>query len=323
MVLVFSVAILYGSTYQQFRHFDLASPGGAADATYYVEMSRGNFEFAEHHRYRWLTPSLARLVRPALENALQDTRLAATLSFYLVNFAFSVGACIALFALLQLIGFSIPLALLGVCAFASSRATVLATATPLVDAAYFFSIATLLYLTVWRKFRILAALLPLMILTKETLLPFLLLPLLTDMRKSPAYWVALPTCALSLIASHRVIDSIYPAISPTPWDTVLEHLAGVPDQIGYLFTPAGIHDLLSGFSLIIPLAAVGAWLNARHRLHPIPRVMLATIPIALGFALLSGNLGRMFFAAFPCVIAYALIAIEHVARAGGRDADAR
>ena len=42
-------------------------------------------------------------------------------------------------------------------------------------------------------------------------------------------------------------------------------------------------------------------------------VVIATVPIALGLALLSGNFGRMFFAAFPAVIAYALIAVEHVA----------
>ena len=62
---------------------------------------------------------------------------------------------------------------------------------------------------------------------------------------------------------------------------------------------------------------MGAWLNARHRYHEVPAVVVATVPIAIGLALLSGNTGRMLFAAFPAVIAYALIAVEHVSRGRG------
>lgn len=322
-MLAFSAAILYGTTYQQFRAFDLASPGGAADAIHYVEMSRGNFEFEDHHRYRWLTPTLARIVRPAVEGAPQERDLATRLSFYLVNFAFSLGTCVALFALLQAMGFSILLSLLGVCAFASSRVTVLVTATPLVDAAFFCAIATLLFLTTTRKHLPLAVLLPAMVLSKEAFLPFLLLPLLTGMRRSRAYCAALLASVLTFIASHRIIDGFHPPTGSNLWETTLDHLGGVLDNLGELLTLRGLHDLQSGFSLLLLLAAVGAWLNARHRYQVIPQVVLATVPIGLGFALMSGNFGRMFFVAFPCVIAYALVAIDHAARVRGRDTDAR
>ena len=322
LVLVFSAAILYGTTYQQFRFFDLAAPGGAADATYYVRMSQGDFAIDEHHRYRWLTPTIAQLVRPALEHAAPDKDLSVKLSFYLVNFVFSLGACVALFALLQAMGFSIPLSLLGVCAYAGSRITVLVTATPLVDAAYFCAIAALLFLAVARKYRALAVLLPLLVLSKETLLPFLLLPLLTDMRKLPAYGVALPASVLTFIISRRIVDSLHPANGPGLWETTLEHIGGVPDKFCELLTFRGLHDLQSGFSFLLLLAAIGAWLNARHRYHVIPHAILATIPIGLGYALLSGNFGRMFFAAFPCVIAYALVSIHHVSRAFAQGTDA-
>ena len=60
------------------------------------------------------------------------------------------------------------------------------------------------------------------------------------------------------------------------------------------------------------MSIIGAWLNRRYAYHDIPMVVNATLPIAIGLALLSGNIGRMLFAAFPAVIAYALIAIEHV-----------
>jgi hypothetical protein len=65
---------------------------------------------------------------------------------------------------------------------------------------------------------------------------------------------------------------------------------------------------------LLPLSVAGGWLNRRHRYHQVPIFIVATVPIAVGLALLSGNLGRMLFAAFPAVIAYALISVEHVAR---------
>ena len=84
-----------------------------------------------------------------------------------------------------------------------------------------------------------------------------------------------------------------------------------------MFTPAGIHDVQHGFSLFLPLSVIGAVLNARYRYHEVPVVVIATVPIAGVLALLSGNTGRMFFAAFPAVIVYALISVEHVTRVDG------
>lgn len=316
LALLFSAAILYGTTYQQFRFFDIAAPGGAADAVHYVQMSQGDFAIDAHHRYRWLTPALAALVRPALQGALHDRDLSVNLSFYLVNFAFSLGACLALFALLRAMEFSIPLSLLGICAFASSRTTVLVTGTPLADAAYFCAIAILLCLSTARRYTALAILLPVLVLSKETVLPFLFLPLLTDMRSRRAYGAALLLCAVIFMLSQYIVDGPHAPAAFGLWQTALEHLRDVPENFRALLTLRGLHDLQSGFSLLLPLAALGAWLNARHRTHAIPAVVVATIPIALVYALLSNNHGRMFFAAYPAVIAYALVSIDHVARRG-------
>ena len=60
------------------------------------------------------------------------------------------------------------------------------------------------------------------------------------------------------------------------------------------------------------MSMIGALLNARYRYHEVPLVVIATVPIAFVLALLSGNTGRMFFAAFPAVISYSLITVEHV-----------
>ena len=312
------MTVLYGSTFQSFRFFNLTDPGGAADAVEYVKISRGDpdVDLDGPHFYRWLTPAAARLVLPISESLVSDPDFATRLSFYFVNFAFSTATGVILFALLQAMGFSVLASLIGLCLFASSRATVLVTATPMVDAAYYCAIAAVCYLTVANKTVALALLLPVLVLSKETVIPFLLLPLLTPMRRSPAVWAGLAVAGLTFVVSGRLIDATYATQGPSLADSVWEHLDQIGTSLQALGTPAGLHDLQSGFSFLIALAAVGAWLNARHRSHAVPVVVVATLPIALVLALLSGNAGRMIFAAFPAVIAYALVAIEQVA--GGR-----
>lgn len=316
LVTTFAAAILYGSTYQQFRFFSLDRPGGAIDAIHYVEMARGEpVTDPEIRHYRWVTPWTAQLVEPLAARLVGHNELSVRLAFYLVNFSLSLIACVAVFRLLQVLGYSLPLSLLGVCAFASSRITVLVTATPLVDAGYFCAIALVVCAVVENKPRRVALLLPLTMLAKETIIPFLVLPLFTGLRKSPAVWGGLAAIPIAFLMKRIIAEGFHLGEDASYVATVLEHVGELGPTASRLLTWSGLHDLQNGFSLLLPLSAVGAWLNARHHYHLIPRVVVATVPIAFGLALLSGNLGRMFFAAFPAVIAYALIAVEHVARA--------
>lgn len=318
LVLAVSIALLYGSTYQQFRFFTLEAPGGATDALHYVLMARGEVEVDSPNRYhyRWVTPAAARFIQPSLDRVMPDRDLAMRLSFYLVNFAFTIAACLTLFALLQVLGYPTLLSLLGIAFFATSRTTVLTTATPMVDAIYYLAIAVVVFLTVTRRTIALALSLPLLILSKETILPFLLLPALTELRRSPVYWAGLTAAVFSHVVSTRVIDATHLTAGPTMVEFAAEHWADLRLSLSRVTTLEGLHDLQSGFSLLIPLAIMGMWLNSRYRYRDIPLVVVAVVPIAAGLALLSGNMGRMFFAAFPAVIAYALVAVEHVARQG-------
>jgi hypothetical protein len=318
VITTFSAAILYGSTYQSFRSFNLADPGGATDAIHYAAMARGELpEAPEVRHYRWLTPAAARFVEPFAARLVGHGELSIRLAFYLVNFSFSLLACVMLFRLFQALKFSVLLSLLGVCAFATSRVTVLATATPLVDAGYLCAIAVITCLTVEKKALLLALLMPLLVLGKETAIPFLLLPLVTDLRKSPAVWAGLAAAAAAFAISGQIAGRDYPGPEASYAATVLEHARKLGWNASRLLTPSGLHDFQNGFSLLLPLSVAGAWLNAKYHYRVIPLFIIATVPVAFVLALLSGNLGRMFFAAFPVVIAYALIAVEHLAGDGG------
>ena len=311
MVAAVAAAVLYGSTYQQFRSFSLADPGGAADAIDYVDVATGHLPNERVFRhYRWLTPTAARLIQPIARVMVAENDLSLRLAFYMVNFTFSLVACVALFRLLQLLNFSALLSLLGVCAFASSRVTSLVTGTPMVDAGYFCAIAIIGWLTLEQQAVALACALPVLALGKETVLPFLLLPLLTGMRKEPAVWIGLTAAAVAFVVTSQIAAGYN--VGEAYLAAVREHAGELRRTTMHLFTPAGLHDFQNGFSLLLPLSVIGARLNALHRYHHIPLVLIATVPMAFVLAMLSGNTGRMFFAAFPAVIAYALIAVEHV-----------
>ena len=315
--------MLYGSTYQQFRFFTLDNPGGAADAIHYVDMARGDLpDEPEIRHHRWVTPALARLVKPLADTIVGDDDLSLRLGFYLVNFVFSLVAAVALFRLLQAMQYSMLLSLLGVSAFAASRVTVLVTATPMADAAYLCAIAILVCLTLERKPLALAMMFPLLVLTKETIIPFLFLPFFAGMRNSLVLWGGLAAAAVTFVISGQVVAGYYSGQQASLAATILEHAEELRQSVGQLLTLQGLHDAQHGFSVLLPMSAIGGWLNARYRYHHVPTVVVATVPIAFGLALLSGNFGRMLFAAFPAVIAYALITVEHVARVYDASRDA-
>lgn len=315
LVVAVASSVLYGSTYQQFRFFSPADPGGAADAIHYIDVAnRHPPADTEIRHYRVLTPTAAHLVQPLARMIVADDDLSIRLAFYMVNFSFSLVACVALFRILQLLKYSPLLGLLGVCAFAGSRVTSLVTGTPLVDASYFCGIAIVVWLTLEKQALALACALPLVVLGKETVIPFLLLPLLSDLRRKPVLWLGLAAAAVAFVVKAQVVRGYYSGEDASYVAAVLEHARDSGATISRLLTLSGLHDLQHGFSLLLPLSVLGAWLNARHGYHAVPLAVIATVPLAFGLAMLSGNTGRMFFAAYPAVIAYALITVEHVIR---------
>ena len=310
-----AAAVLYGASYQQFKHFDLDDPRGFSDARNYIEMSHGNYQVSIKHRHRFLIPVAAGVVNRALTPLTPDPLLRDRLAFYIVNFAVIWATALLLFLVLERLGLAWPLSLLGMAAFLSSRFTVASAALPLVDSGYFLAIAVITWLTLEGRFLALASIMPLLVLTKETIFPFVLLPFIERSMRKPALAVSVAASfGLVAFARGRIL-----AMSPGEagrigndgfGDVVMERIAAIPATIAHLFSPAGLHDLQSGFSFFLVFAVLGFWVNHKSRRYEIPAFLLGMPVIAAGFAILNGNLGVMLFAAFVPIVAYALIFIE-------------
>jgi len=177
------------------------------------------------HRHRFLVPAAAGAVSQLLSPFVGDTELRDRLSFYAVNFVLVWATGLLVFLILEKLGLSWALSLLGVSIFLTSRFTIASAALPVIDSAYFLAIALIVYLTLERRVLLLACLMPL---------------------------------------------------------------------LGYA-------------------------LNRKTQRYPVPLFLQLILPIAVGFAVLNGNLGIMLQAAFVPVIVYALIFVEHCMSRSGEE----
>jgi len=330
--------VLYGTSYQQFRHFNINETQGLFDARSHVAMSLGRYDNAtRERRYRFVVPFLASLARKSLaplfpaalgpepapapapggRPPIKDELELINLSFYIVNFSFMAGAAFLLFLILERLGFRLYLNLIGLALFLGSRIAVLSAATPMVDSVYFFAIALISYLTITDRLILLALLNPLIILAKENICLVMLMPFLKR-EKWLALSVSLVVSAALLIGVREYVSTFW-AQEPSSGTVLQEIMHVVMVRLGYawpsfqgLFTARGLLALSSGFSFFLVFAAAGFWSNWKNRKYQIPHYLLVLIPISLFYCVLAPGYGRMFFATYVVVIPYALVFIERV-----------
>jgi hypothetical protein len=313
VIVVSFMSILYGITYQQYGFFNLNDPRGSQDAVSYIQMSHNNYDVSSVHRYRFVIPVLAKYVRTSLTHFInsddQDV-----LSFYIVNYIFTLISSLIFLALLKSLGFDSWLSIAGVVIFMCSRITILTTGTPLIDSFFYMSVLLILFLTVTDRGTLLALSMPFLCLSKETILPFLFFPLLTHLRRSPGYLASLVVSIGVFISSRYVIDGRFTHSNSSFLSVINEHIEACAHNAAELFSLKGMHDLQNGFSLFLVLGLLGFYINYKHRLFTIPVFFHLIVPMSLFFALLSGNSGRMFFISFPVIIPYVLILFLHLRR---------
>lgn len=306
------MAVLYGSSYQQYRHFDLTDPRGINDAVSYVEMAKGNYHVYEVHRFRfvipWLVSQFSKIYGGEKEEVIR-------LYFFAINFLITVASTLVFYFFLLSMEFNWYLSIIGVCFYLTSRITVINTATPLVDSLYFFALILILHLILTNRHMWFIFLMPLLIFSKETICPFLLLPLFCPVfRTRRNLKVYFPTLGLSfclLIFVRRVIEKSVLSSKDPFGDIILSHSKMIFSNIQLLFTAKGLHDMQNGFSFLIIFAFIGFFINRKYRIIKVPLFLWLVLPISISYMILSGNFGRMFFSSFVIVIPFALLFVQN------------
>lgn len=322
---IFLVALIilgfnYGVSFQQFLHFDWADPKGLSDSASYLAMSNGDSDVASIHRYRIIIPFLADLVRDVIQPLVPADQLHMidALGFYLVNYFITSLAGLFLYLFLVELKFKPERSLLGVFIFLGSRITILSTGGPMVDSLYYLAIIVIVYFCLTQRSMLLCMLTPLLILTKETTVPFLFLPLFVKTMNRKLILLSLSVSFIILFWVRSVITAALPNVvksNDSILVTITNHLTSGLDNLSQsYFSLTGWHDLFSPFSFFWLVAFFGAWLEFKKidTYYQIPRFLFWIIPITFGFTVLSSNAGRMLHSMFPLVIPYSLIAIDYV-----------
>ena len=323
LIFIIILGFNYGVSFQQFLHYDWNNPRGLSDSTSYLAMSNGDYTVSSGHRYRVIIPFLANIVRNMVQPLIPSEQLhwfggVDAFSFYIINYFFSSLTGLFLYLFLIRLKFEPQLSLLGVLIFLGSRITILATGAPLVDSLYFLSIIIIVYFCLTQNTTALAILTPILILSKETIIPFLFLPFLVNQINRKLFGASLTVSFVVFFWVRDTISSWSPKHMENNdpiFDVVVNHLkSGFENIIQTYFSMGGWHGIFSTFSIFWITAAFGVWLSLKklNTFYQIPNYLFFIIPITFGFTILSSNVGRMLLSSFPIVIPYALIGINYL-----------
>ena len=323
LIFIIILGFNYGVSFQQFLHYDWADPRGLSDSSSYLAMSNGDYAISSGHRYRVIIPFLTSLVRDLVQPLVPPEQLhwfggVDAFSFYIVNYFFTSLTGLFLYCFLAQLKFDSKLSLLGVFIFLGSRITVLTTGAPIVDSLYFLSIIIIVYFCLTKNTTALTILTPILILTKETIIPFLFLPFFVKQINRKLFGISVLVSFAIFFWARDTISSWSPNIierSDPIFDVFKNHLISGFGNIAHTyFSVGGWHGIFSTFSIFWIVAAFGAWLSFKklNTFYQIPRFLLFIIPITFGFTILSSNVGRMLLSSFPIVIPYTLIGIDYL-----------
>ena len=279
-------------------------------------MSDGNYGVLNYHRYRFVIPETVSLIKPLVKKINLDKNETDKLSFYIVNFTIIVISSYLLYSLIVELGLTSIAGILGSFIFLGSRITIIAAATPVVDSLAIFASILVIYLSLIKKHWLMVLSLPLIALTKDTSYLLMLIPLLSKEFRSIFYYISLSISFTLVLFSRFIIDNL-PSVSLPDVDVIqsnfiylneiIKHFKNMGHNFSHLFSLSGLHDIQNGYSLILLFAILGYFVNRKARIITLSKEMLILIPLGLFLALLSGTLGRIFFAfSFPTVIPLAI-----------------
>ena len=326
-LLMLSVTI--SASYQQQRFFSLERTMGLNDTISYVDMAKGNYDVGPVHNKRFVLPSGVQLLRPIIlpihqkfiknsgttsEKEVENSSYIFT--FWLVNSIILASCGYLLFLSLKDLNFSPTFSFLGSILFLTSRTSIYTAGTPQVDSLYFLAIAFFCHSIISKNSLLYVLGCMLCVISKENavLLPFLPLVCGSEYKK-PLYFLSGVLTIGAFFGLRQFIlrsflTSSYSGQDASLLNLFMSHLYGSHKSIQHFISPTGFYDFLHGFGLLAFISIIGYAINKRKNLIKIPTPVLMIIPLSIFFALLSGNLGRMFFSSYVSITAYSLIGLE-------------
>jgi hypothetical protein len=257
-------------------------------------MSNGDYTISSGHRCRIIIPFLANLVRNLVQPLIPSHQLnwfggIDAFSFYIINYFFTSFTGLFLYLFLVKLKYESKLALLGVFIFLGSRITILATGSPIVDSLYFLSIIIIVYFCFTQNNTALIILTPILILSTETIIPFLFLPFFIKQINRITFGISLLISFVIFFWVRDTVSSWSPNIpninDPIFYVFASHYKVGLDNIIQTYFSLGGWHGIFSTFSFFWIIAIFGAWLYFKKLsvFYKIPYFLLFLLPWVLLF----------------------------------------
>ncbi len=308
-----ALAVLAGPAFPTYRHYDFSH---SRDTLTYLSLARGEYRsLSVTRRYRVVVPWLAAALASPARLAAESGRLASgtsssdpqtdaplRLAFLLVNTLLLAAAGALVWRTAEAAGAAPLAAGLAMAVALSSRWATYAAALPLTDSLYCLCFALAFYGVRARAGWALVVALLLGPLAKESFI--FLIPWVLWFGRGVLPWPrllgALTLGCLALVAAHTYVDARAGAPASASVTNAVAHAGNLIYSLRRLFSAHGVAEIFSIFGfgwLLLLVRRRQPWGALLLRLLQTPGAAL--IGVVAVHMLLSGDLGRMGYLAFP------------------------
>ena len=300
------------TSFHVFKDFNIEN---TKDPKSYIQMANGNYKVNPTHRYRFIIPKTVSFVRPFLgnvynSNSVMDETKAKEKNdrfiFFIVNSIISASTAYLTFKYITYLGLGYLGGLIGGVFFLISPVIIVSTGTPLIDSLQYLCLVLYSIFILNNQFNKLSLLFPLMVLSKETLIPLIFVPLIKKESRKKSILISIILSILVLVIARSILyESDYES-NLNLYQNFLNHGLYSLERFKKLFELRGIYKALYSYGFILFLSLLGYLINRSRSDINIPKSINILIPYSLFLSLLSNDTGRILYIAFPIIIPYSI-----------------
>ena len=304
------------TSFHVFKDFNIET---SVDPKSYMQMANGNYNVNPTHRYRFIIPRTVSFLRPYFgnvynPNSVIDETKAKEINdrflFFIVNSIISASTAYLTSKYITNLGIGYLGGLIGGVFFLLSRVVIISTGTPLIDSLQYLCLILYSIFILNNQFNKLSFLFPLMVLSKETLIPLIFAPLIKKESRKKSIFISIILSLLILITVRSILNESGYESNLNLYQNLLNHGSGfLAKYKERWFTFKGIYRALYSYGFIWFLSLLGYLSNRSKSYINMPRNIVLLLPYSLFLSLLSNDTGRILYIAFPVIIPFSILFI--------------
>lgn len=312
IVFILYLYLSLSTSFQVFKYFNIEN---SIDPKSYIQMSNGNYNVNSTHRYRFIIPKTVSFLRPYLGNVLnynsvkgetKSKEINDRFMFFIVNSIISSFTAYLTYKYITYLGLGYLGGLIGGVFFLISRVIIISTGTPLIDSLQYLCLILYSIFNLNNQSNKLSLLFPLMVLSKETLIPLIFAPLIKNKLRTSSIIISIFVSLIILVLARIILYESDYISDLNLYQNSLNHALYSLERINRLFTFKGIYRATYSYGFILFLSLLGYLRNRERNDINLPDSINILVPYSIFLSLLSNDTGRMLYIAFPVIIPFSI-----------------